>query len=89
VARPQLHQIDIQKNNLQLHYFLPQRNVTISKELIHDLVFQEEWHKTKNYRLTIKTKDGKEFTSSLVGPELFKKNIKELKQRLIIKQKNI
>lgn len=76
--------IDIQENNLQLHYSMPKRTITISTENISELVAKKEWRKTPNYRLIIKTQEGKEYSSSLIGSNLFHKNMKELKQTLII-----
>jgi len=78
-------QIDVQKNNLHHHYFLPKRAVIISTENIIELVSKEEWRKTKNYRLIIKTKENKEYTSSLIGSIFLKKNMKELKHIIMIK----
>lgn len=71
--------IDAQKNKLHLHYYFPERTVTISTENISELVPKDEWRKTKNFRLIIKTKDGKEFSSSLIGSNLLQKNLNKLK----------
>lgn len=78
------YRIDIQENNLQLHYYMPKRTIPISTEHIRELVTKEEWRKTKNYRLIIKTKEGKEYQSSLIDSNLFHNNMKELNQTLTI-----
>jgi len=78
-------QIDVHKSNLHLHYFLPERTVIISTENIGEFVTKEAWRKTKNYRLIIKTREGKKYTSSVIGSNLLQKNMKELKQTLMIK----
>ena len=75
--------IDIQGSNLKLHYFMPKRTITISSEHITELIAKKKWRKTMNYRLIIKTEEGKEYPSSLIGSNLFQKNMKELKQILI------
>jgi hypothetical protein len=76
-------QIDVRKNNLHLHYYLPKRTVTISTENIKELTPKEDWRKAINYRLIIKTKEGKEYSSSIMGSNLFKNNLNKLKQALM------
>jgi hypothetical protein len=73
-------QIDVRKNNLHLHYYLPERTVIISAGNIEKLTPKEDWRKDVYYRLTIKTKEGKEYSSSLMGSSLFKDNLNKLKQ---------
>lgn len=82
-------QIDVQEDNLYLQYFLPKRTVTISTGNIGELIPKEEWRKTINYRLTIKTKEGKKYTSALIDSNLFQKNLRKLKQTLIIDNRSL
>jgi len=62
---------------------MPKRIVTIYSDDISELITQKTWRKTTNYRLIIKTKEGKEYISSIVGSNLFRKNMNELEQTLI------
>ncbi len=75
--------IDTQGKNLELYYVMPKRIVTIYSDDISELITQKTWRKTTNYRLIIKTKEGKEYISSIVGSNLFRKNMNELEQTLI------
>lgn len=81
-------QIDAQKNHLHLHYYLPKRTVTISIGNIEELTSKEDWRKAIYYRLIIKTKEGKEYSSSLMGSNLFKNNLNKLKQTLMTNKSN-
>ncbi len=79
-------QIDVQQNNLHLHYFLPKRIVTITKGDIAELTPREKRSKTMHYRLIIKTKEGKEYTSSFIGSNLLEKNLEKIKETLMMKK---
>jgi hypothetical protein len=77
-------QMDVRKNNLHLHYYLPKRTVTISTRDIEELVPKKDWRKAIYYRLTIKTTGGEEYSSSLIGSNLFQENLTKLEQTLMI-----
>lgn len=78
--------IEIYDDNLSLQYFMPERTVTISTQQISELLVKEEWRKTTNYRMIIKTWNGEEYSSSLIGSDLLQKNMNELKDTLQLNQ---
>jgi hypothetical protein len=61
----------------------------MSAENIKAFTPKEEFRKTLQYRLIIGTKEGEQYTSSLTDTRLFRRNLQQLNQILLVNGKNL